>query len=255
MRILIIEDEIPASTDLATTLREIQPAIIIKDVLRTLEDVKQKLESFNGEVDLIFMDIQLQGENILETLRELSIPAPIVFVTGYDEYITEALQYASLDYILKPISKEKVQKSLLKYEDIKKHFLQGYDHFVKQMADGPKKRLTRILLRKGTEFHFCRIEDVAYFYLKFKLVFLVDFQGQKHLTDFKTLNFLEEGLDPMTFYKANRWIIININAIKKFRQVDRVKLSVELSVKVPDEIIISQGNVANFKDWVAARTP
>jgi DNA-binding LytR/AlgR family response regulator len=253
MRILIIEDEIPASTELITILKQIDPGFVVKDVLRTVQDVNNRLGSYTDKIDLIFMDIQLQGKNILESLSSLQIPAPIIFVTGYDEYLIETLQHASVGYILKPVNREKIEKGLLKYADIKKHFVQGYDHLLKQLGERSKKTLSRILLKKGADFHFCRIEDVAYFYSEFKLVFLVDFQGQKHLTDFRTLNVLEEELDPIVFYKANRWFILNINAIKKFRQLDRVKLSVELVVKAPEEVVISQGNVSAFKNWIAGK--
>jgi DNA-binding LytR/AlgR family response regulator len=253
MRIIIIEDEIPASTELSTILKELDPLVNIIDVLQTMQDVRQRLESYKGKADLIFMDLQLQGENILTTLPELSVPAPIIFVTAYDDYLVETMQYSSLDYILKPVNKEKVQKALHKYEDIKKHFLKDYDHLLKKYSQQQKKTRSRILLKKGTDFHFCRIEDVAYFYSEFKLVFLVDFQGQKHLTDIKTLGILEEEIDPLIFYRANRKFIININAIKKFKVLDRVKLSVELSVKVPEEVIISQENASYFKNWIASK--
>jgi DNA-binding LytR/AlgR family response regulator len=81
----------------------------------------------------------------------------------------------------------------------------------------------------------------------------MDFQGQKHLTDIKTLSILEEELDPSIFYRANRRFIININAIKKFKAFDRVKLMVELIVKVPEEVIISQENASYFKNWIASK--
>ncbi|MDB5232392.1 MAG: response regulator transcription factor [Chitinophagaceae bacterium] len=253
MRILIIEDEIPAATELINILKQLDPLVVIEGVLPTMLDVKQSLETYNGKIDLIFMDIQLQGENILETLPEFEIPAPIIFVSAYDDYLIDALQHTSLDYILKPINKEKIQKALSKYTDIKKHFLQGYDYLLKQLAERTKKTRSRILYKKGTDFHFCRIEDVAYFYSEFRLIFLVDFREQKHLTDIKTLNILEEELDTRIFYRANRKFIININAIKKFRLLDRVKLAVELTVKVPEEVIISQENAPYFKNWIASK--
>jgi DNA-binding LytR/AlgR family response regulator len=253
MRIVIIEDEIPASTELIIILKQIDPHVIIVDVLQTMQDVRQRLETYKGKADLIFMDIQLQGENILSTLPELSVPAPIIFVTAYDEYLVETMQYSLLDYILKPVSKEKVQKSLNKYADMKKLFLQDYDHSLKKYSQQQKKTRSRILLKKGSDFHFCKIDDVAYFYSEYKLIFLVDFKGQKHLTDIKTLTLLEEELDPLIFYRANRKFIVNINSIKKFKVLDRVKLSVELSVKVPEEVIISQENASYFKSWIASK--
>jgi DNA-binding LytR/AlgR family response regulator len=123
----------------------------------------------------------------------------------------------------------------------------------KSLTKRQKKTRSRVLLRKGTDFHFYRIEDVAYFYSSSKLIFLIDFHGQKHLTDFKTLSLLEEELDTSIFYRVNRKFIVNINAIKKFKSLDRVKLTVELTMKVPEEIIISQENAADFKNWIASK--
>jgi DNA-binding LytR/AlgR family response regulator len=253
MRVLIIEDEIPAAAELTRVLKQIDPTIVVLNVIQTIEDLKEQLGNSQGQLDLIFMDIQLQGKNVLASLAELEIRTPIIFVTAYDEYLIEALQHTSLDYILKPISREKIQKSLAKYADIKKHFANEYDILLRQLATQSKRIRSRILLKKGADFHFCRIEDVAYFYSEFKLIFLVDFQGQKHLTDIKTLNTLEEEVEPGVFYRANRRFIININAIKKFKHVDRVKLFVELIVKVPEEIIISQENASSFKNWIASK--
>ncbi|HUQ66815.1 MAG TPA: LytTR family transcriptional regulator DNA-binding domain-containing protein, partial [Flavitalea sp.] len=59
--------------------------------------------------------------------------------------------------------------------------------------------------------------------------------------------------DPHLFYRANRRFIININAIKKFKPLDRVKFTVELRVKVPEEIVISQENASDFKKWIASK--
>src|SRR5688572_2489042 len=253
MRILIIEDEIPASTGLVDTLNEIDPQIIVAGILQTRLDVQQRLESYSGKVDLIFMDIHLYGENILTFLPELSIPAPIIFVTAYDQYLVDTLSHTSLDYILKPIFKEKIQKSLAKYENIRKYFQQDYDYLMKQLSHRQKKIRSRVLLKKGTDYLYCRVENVAFFYSELKLIFLVDFQGQKHLTDFKTLTLVEEELDASQFFRANRRFIINVNAIKIIRPLDRVKLSVELNVKVPEAVVISQENTSRFKNWVASQ--
>ena len=253
MRILIIEDEIPARDELVSILHQIDPLITIEGILQTKDAVRQHLESYHGRIDLIFMDIHLQGENILTILPELTIPAPIIFVTAFDEYLAETLSHTSLDYILKPVNKERIQKSLAKYADIRKYFRQDYDYLINQLTQNKKKTRTRILLKRGTDFYYCRIEDVAYFYSEFKLIFLFDFHGQKHLTDFKTLTLLEEELDPSLFYRANRRFIININAIKIIKPLDRVKLSVELTVKVPETVIISQENASLFKNWVASQ--
>ena len=95
-----------------------------------------------------------------------------------------------------------------------------------------------------------KLDDVTYFFTEHKLVFLVDKDNKKFLTECKNLTELTEMIDKKIFYRANRKYVINVNFIKRFKPLDKVKISVELILELPEEIVISQENAADFKNWI-----
>jgi DNA-binding LytR/AlgR family response regulator len=117
------------------------------------------------------------------------------------------------------------------------------------MSRTDRKR-SRILVRKGAEFQTVRIEDAGYFFTEHKLIFLVDKENRKYMAEKSNLSELEEELDKNLFYRANRKYIINANYIKRFKPLEKSKISVELTLPVSEEIIISQENSASFKKWI-----
>jgi DNA-binding LytR/AlgR family response regulator len=112
------------------------------------------------------------------------------------------------------------------------------------------RKKSRILVRKGVEFQTVRVEDAGYFFTEHKLIFLVDKENRKYMAEKSNLSELEEELDKNLFYRANRKYIINANYIKRFKPLEKSKISVELILPVNEEIIISQENSASFKKWI-----
>ena len=94
-----------------------------------------------------------------------------------------------------------------------------------------------------------KTDDIAYFYATHKLVCMVDNKNQKYILD-QSLAEIEKQLDPSCFYRINRKYFVNQNAIKKIKSYPKSKLQLELEPAVSDEIIISQENVAAFKEWM-----
>jgi len=101
------------------------------------------------------------------------------------------------------------------------------------------------------EYQTVRVEDTGYFFTEHKLVFLVDKENRKYMAEKGNLSELEEELDRNIFYRANRKYIINANYVKRFKPLERSKISVELVLPVNEEIIISQENSASFKKWIS----
>jgi DNA-binding LytR/AlgR family response regulator len=97
----------------------------------------------------------------------------------------------------------------------------------------------------------CQLDDVAYFFTEQKISFLVTREGRKYLVD-KNLKELEEELDPRKFYRANRKYIVNINYVKSYKPYDKIKIQVDLTVPVSEEIIVSQESAVDFRKWIAA---
>ena len=172
------------------------------------------------------------------------------FTTAYDKYLTQAFEYNSIDYILKPIDQEKLKGAMKKYKSLQQHFLGNYSSLFNYL-NGQDKKKTRIIVKRGVEFQAIRTEDIVYFFTEHKLVFLVDKDNRKYMAEANNLAELEEELDDNQFYRANRKYIVNANYIKRFKPLERSKISVEMTLPLDEEIVVSQENSGAFKKWIS----
>jgi DNA-binding LytR/AlgR family response regulator len=126
----------------------------------------------------------------------------------------------------------------------------GDTSFAKQPLYSIKKRKTRLLVQKGLENILLKLEDIVLLYTENKVVYVVDRFEKKYLIDSNLLE-LEEELDPLVFFRANRQYLININFIKSFRAYEKVKIKVDLSLSELNHcIIISQETAPQFRKWI-----
>ncbi|MDR0743777.1 MAG: response regulator, partial [Tannerella sp.] len=114
MKVLIIEDERPASQKLIRILKEIHPGIEVADVLRSVE---QSVNWFseNPSPELIFMDIQLEDGLCFDIFENYRMNVPVIFTTAYDEYALRAFKVNSVDYLLKPIDRDELKNAIDKF--------------------------------------------------------------------------------------------------------------------------------------------
>ncbi|HMI62330.1 MAG TPA: LytTR family DNA-binding domain-containing protein [Puia sp.] len=252
MKVLIVEDERPASENLVEELQAIDDNISVVAGCSSVDETVRWLNK-NPQPDLILMDIQLSDGLSFNIFKACEITCPVIFTTAYDKYLSQAFEYSSIDYLLKPISQDKLRGAIRKYKNLKSHFTgNGNNHssLLPDYLSNHDRKRSRILVRKGVEFQTVRIEDAGYFFTEHKLIFLVDKENRKYMAEKSNLSELEEELDKNIFYRANRKYIINANYIKRFKPLERSKISVELTLPVNEEIIISQENSASFKKWI-----
>lgn len=249
--VVIIEDEQPAIENLISELDSINDDYNVVAVLRSVEDSIRWFSNSENSSDLIFLDIHLPDGLSFNIFRQVKINTPVVFTTAYDKYLLNSFEYNSIDYLLKPVSNDKLKHAITKLKNLKQHFALNY---LQLLNNNPSEKnmvfKDRIVVRKGIEFQSMKTEDVAYFYTEHKLVFLVDKDGKKYMAHAENLTDLFTQLNKRIFYRANRKYIININFIKKYKPLDRVKLEVELSIPVSESIVISQENTSSFKEWI-----
>jgi DNA-binding LytR/AlgR family response regulator len=248
MRILIIEDEKPAVEHLIECLNNLDETIKIIASTGSVKESVAWLQE-NPMPDLILMDIQLSDGLSFNIFSNSKIECPVIFITAYDKYLSEAFEYNSIDYLLKPIDEVKLGAAIKKYKSLQNYFVNNYSSLFEYLNNQNKKK-SRIIVRKGLEFQTIKIEDIAYFFTEHKIVFLVDKNNKKFLSENNTLSELEEELDGNLFFRANRKYIVNANYINRFKPVDKSKINVELSVPVNEEIIVSQENAASFRKWI-----
>lgn len=252
MKVIIIEDEKPAAEKL---LKAIQNADASIEVAAVLTGVKASVDWLqqNPMPDLLFMDIELGEGSSFTIFDKVNITSPVIFCTAFDEYWQEAFEQNSIDYLLKPVKQHKLEAALKKYDKLKNHFVSGVRQLLRPeqeraAANGHKKRF---LVKCGTDYISIKTDDIAYFYATHKLVCLVAGKGRKFILD-QSLADIEKQLDPAHFYRVNRKYLVNMTAIRRIKSYPKSKLEVEVEPPVNEEIIISQENVAAFKDWMAS---
>lgn len=248
MKILLIEDEAPAAEKLIAGIRRINAGAEIHGPLRSVNEILRWLGEHQVP-DLIVADIQLQDGTSLDAFRKHPVSCPVIFATAYDEYLLEVLEHNSIDYLLKPIHQEKLERALNKYLTLREHFTGNVgkaleEYFGKTLL----AKRNRIVVRKGTEFVSIPAEDIAFFHTEHKVVFLVDKSGSRHIVD-KTLAELEDELERGMFYRANRKFIVSIGAVKKFKPIEGGKIQLDLSPAPGEPVVVSQESAAEFKVW------
>ena len=249
MKVIIIEDERPAAEKLLKAIQKADPSIEVAAVLNSVKTSVEWLQQ-NPLPDLLFMDIDLGDGLSFKIFDKINITSPVIFCTAYDEYWQEAFEHNSIDYLLKPVKQDKLEIALNKYDKLKQHFaasFQQLQQWHRHPADSGYKR--RFLVKRGTDYISIKTEDIAYFYAAHKLVCMVDSRNQKFILD-QSLAEIEKQVDPTQFYRVNRKYFVQQNAIKKIKSYPKSKLQLELEPPINEDIIISQENVAAFKEWM-----
>ncbi|HVZ97688.1 MAG TPA: LytTR family DNA-binding domain-containing protein [Chitinophagaceae bacterium] len=251
LNVIIIEDEKAAMELLVQKLSEIAAEV---NVSARLNSVKQSIEYFDShaEADIIFSDVQLSDGLSFDIFTQKSIQSPVIFITGYEDYMMMAFENNGIDYLLKPVDTNDLKKAIIKYNRLQEHFSHANNNapagnlmrFINQ------RKKTRLLVRKGLENIALRLEDIAFIYTQNKVVYVIDSCSKKYLSD-KTLSELEAALDENIFFRVNRQYIVNINYVKSFKTFEKVKLL--LDINVPDtnhSIVISQETAPAFRKWM-----
>lgn len=210
---IIIEDEQLARQRLKRLLNNYQEVEIIAEAENGLEG----LELINKhQPDLIFLDIEMPILNGFEMLSKLGEHQPkVVFTTAYDQYAIKAFDEGSIDYLLKPIELERLDKTIhkLKQTNLAKPIL-AIDDLLQQIKGKTVQKTLTVKL--GDRILLIKIDDIIHIQAEEKYVFLYTVDGKKHLTDY-TLSTLEGKL-PEDFIRIHRSDIINTNYITEIRK-------------------------------------
>ncbi len=248
MRILLVEDELPAAERLKKLIAEVEPNA---EVLAILPSVKSAVAwlTDNTAPDLIFMDIHLADGHSFEIFQEVNVVSPVIFSTAYDQYALEAFKVNSIDYLLKPVKKEELTRAITKYKGLTGLNTHQINALLKQLGTINKEFQRRIIIRYGDTIKMVEISDVAYFYTEDKINFLCTKGNLKYPID-QNLDELESILDPRIFFRINRQFIVNINAIDKMLAWSKSRVKIILKPVCELETIVSTERSPHFKEWL-----
>lgn len=252
MKVLIIEDEIPAAEKLQRYLTKYDAEITVLKQLTTVKDSVHWLTEHQDSVDLIFMDIQLIDGLSFQIFQQIAIRKPVIFITAFNEFALDAFKVNSIDYLLKPITFTDLTASLQKLENLREQ-LQWNKEKTEQLEQAfttPKTRdyKTRFMVKLGDHIRSITADQICLFYAEGRDVYLVTNQSRKFIIDY-TLETLEDLLEPKSFFRINRTYILNINSIKDVIVYSNSRLKITLTQEFDKEIIVSREKVGDFKLW------
>ncbi len=196
MRILLIEDELPAARQLSKLLLAARPACQILDTLDSVESAVRWLRALPAP-DLVFMDIQIADGLSFDIFRQVEVTAPVVFTTAFDQYAVQAFKVNAVDYLLKPVDPEELEKALSKVENRRSAApfdLSMIERFFKKDA-----YKDRFLVKTGQQMTFLLSTDIAFFRSADGLTQAFTFSGKKYFVE-HTLEELERLLDPRDYF-------------------------------------------------------
>ena len=249
MKALIIEDESIAAQALESLIKETDSEAEIIAILQTIEDSVEWFEE-NPMPDLVFMDIHLADGSSFAIFDKVDITCPIIFTTAYDEYALKAFEVNSIDYLLKPINKGDLERALTKYKNITYPKKSSLDGLLEQMGGLKKKYKSCFLIPERDKLIPLAVSAIAYIYIDTKTVKAIAMDGHTYYLN-QTLDEIMAQLDPEAFFRANRQFIISRHAVKDLSIWFGNKLAVNLTVPVPEKIIVSKARVGEFKAWFA----
>jgi DNA-binding LytR/AlgR family response regulator len=249
MRVVIIEDELPQAKQLQHLLSEIDSSIDVLDILTSVSEAIAFLPLH--QVDLIFLDIQLSDGLCFEIFEKVNIGCPVIFTTAYDKYAIEAFKHNGIDYLLKPISKAELNKSIDKFKSFTISAI-DYAHLlysIKSLTTNMKMYKKRFVSQAGKKLKIITSTDIAYFYAFGGGVFIKTHKNENLLID-QTLENLEQELDPYEFFRLNRKVIAHVSAIREMYPFSKSRLKISLIPQFDEDVIVSYKNIRSFMQWI-----
>lgn len=218
---LVVEDSRLARKEIVQVLESIGAFEEIKEA-ENAEDAKALLQKYDP--DVVFLDIHLPGMNGFEFLESLDQIPRVIFTTAYDEYAIKSFDYNAIDYVLKPIKKNRLEKAIAKL---------NLEETKTKRSDFP---VQQVFVRDGEKCWFVKMNDIRIFESvgNYSRIY---FDENKPLIQ-RSLNYLEGVLDEHTFFRVNRQQIINLNYIEKLDTWFNGKLKIKM--KTGEEIEVSR---------------
>lgn len=248
INIIIIEDEPHAARKLERQLLSMGTDISISAKIETVEQAVEWLQI--NQTDLIFLDIHLGDALSFEIFDRIEIKTPIIFTTAYDQYAIQAFKVNSVDYLLKPVSKEELKISMEKFRDnqLTQQTI-DYKQLLEALKTGASEYQKRFMIYTGNKIKTIQADEVGYFFAEGKYCYLYGKDGVEYLID-QTLDKLDGLLDPEAFYRINRQFIISLTSIEEMYSYPKGRVKVVLKPQNKKEAIVSVDRSPDFKKWL-----
>ncbi|MBQ8492663.1 MAG: response regulator transcription factor [Alistipes sp.] len=254
MKVLIVEDEIPAQINLRKLIDKYCPDSRIVMTLSSVRSTIKWIEENPEGADVIFMDVELSDGVCFDIFEHVSITAEVIITTAYDNYAVNAFKINSVDYLLKPIEESELQRA---WERCRERLEQRTSPNIERLIDivsragAPKDKeyKKRFIVKTGEKIIIIPIDDIAYCYSEDKSTYAICRNGTRRLLDY-SLDTVQEMLDPKLFFRISRSYIVSINSIENISKYLGTRLKLQLAPRSDDDVVVSRSRTSDFLDWL-----
>jgi two-component system LytT family response regulator len=253
LRAYLVDDE-PLALDRLTRLLANFEGVTIAG---TATDPAEALRFLSGDqtINVLFLDIQMPGMTGFELLSRLEEQPFVIFTTAYDEYALRAFEVNSIDYLLKPIEPEQLERAVRKLERLRPLAKQAWqqssewpkllDELAASLRGQRQEYPRRIASRVGERITFIDVEAVTHFQALDKLTYAIA-NGRQHSVD-QTVAELEQRLDPARFLRIHRAVLVNIDWIQEVNSWFGGKVVVTLKDARHTQLPVARDRVRGLK--------
>ena len=247
---IIADDEAQLRIYLKSKLAELWPELAICGEAQNGIEALKLIETCRPAI--AFLDIKMPGLSGIEVAQKISSTCRVVFITAFDQYAVEAFENEAIDYILKPVTDQRLQKTIARLKRqisdspiSSLDFSQSMDRLLAALKDGPPAGYLKwIKVRQGEEVRLIPIDDICYFKAEDKYTVVRTREGESLIK--KTIQQLTEELDPEQFWRIHRGIIISVQQVGGVSRSFAGRLIVKLK-DLPETLTVSRPYAHLFK--------
>jgi two-component system LytT family response regulator len=245
LRAFVVDDETLA-IDRLVRLLAATGRVVISGSSTDPMDALERLR--HADIDVLFLDIQMPGLTGFDLLDRLERSVPVIFTTAYDRYALDAFAVNSIDYLLKPIEPERLERALDKLERLSSQPAPDLRRLARELAAQltPSRRLDRIASRVGERTTLLDVARITHFFSKDKLTFAVS-NGREYVIDY-SLSDLEERLDSRRFVRIHRATVVNTAFVQELDAWVDGGVIVRLKDEKRTELSVARDRVRELKE-------
>jgi two-component system, LytTR family, response regulator len=253
LRAYLVDDEPLALSRLRRMLEHTDRV----EVIGSTSEPEEAVEALTTDLpDVCFLDIQMPRLNGFEVLARLPKQPVVIFTTAFDQYALKAFEVNSVDYLLKPIEPEALERAIAKVEGLRAPGEGGtpdYKAMLQQLANSLRENgtpgyLDRIASRLGDKLWFIDLPRVTHFYAEDKLTYAVS-DGKAYAVDF-AITQLEKKLDPRKFLRIHRSTVVNLAWIRDVTTLPGGALNIRLKDGKGTDLTVARDRAREFKAWI-----
>ena len=248
---LIVDDEQPARDELAYLLKDFPDLSIVGQGKNGVEAVSLVREL---GPDLVFMDVQmpgLDGFGVIKKLLDRNTRLPyFVFVTAYDHYAVRAFEVNAVDYLLKPIERNRLEKALQRVRGMMEasaSAFQKLDRLVNMIGERPAAQSSKLVVKSGNRMVLVDSSDIIYATIEDGVIRIVTKDLDGH-SNFRTVEELQGNLDPNVFWRVHRSYLVNINRIKEVVPWFKSSYQLKMQDRKETEIPVSRAQTRKLRE-------